>query len=138
MRLSDIMTKELVTCSPNESIAQAAQKMQDCNIGLCPVVEGDRLVGVVTDRDITIRAVAKGKDVQSTNVSEVMTADPITAEEAMEAEEVCEIMSEHQIRRLPVMRDNKLIGIIALADLALDLEEEELVAEVLTDISQPA
>ena len=95
-------------------------------------------MGVVTDRDITIRAVAKGKDVKSTNVSEVMTADPITAEEAMEAEEVCEIMSEHQIRRLPVMRDNKLIGIIALADLALDLEEEELVAEVLTDISQPA
>ncbi len=138
MKLNEIMSRELVTCSPDESIAQVARKLQDNDIGMCPVVEGDRLVGVVTDRDITTRAVAKGFDVNSTMIGEIMTRDPISVEVSMEAEEICEIMSEHQIRRLPVMRDNKLVGIVALADLALDLEEEELVADTLINISQPA
>ncbi len=138
MKLNEIMSRELVTCSPNESIAQVAKKLQDNDIGMCPVVEEERLVGVVTDRDITTRAVAKGFDVNSTMVGEIMTRDPISVEASMEAEEICEIMSEHQIRRLPVMRENKLVGIIALADLALDLEEEELVADTLINISQPA
>lgn len=137
MNLSEIMTTELVTCDPNETIAQAARKMQANNIGSCPVVENDKLVGMLTDRDITTRAVAKGFDVNAKKVGDIMTGDPITGDPSLSLEEACEMMSESQIRRLPIVDQNRLVGIVALADLAIDLEEDEIVAETLLNISSP-
>ena len=137
MNLGEIMATELVTCDPNETISQAAQKMKNRNIGSCPVVDDGKLVGMVTDRDITTRAVAKGFDVNQKTVREIMSARPITGYPSMSLEDACEMMSEHQIRRLPIVEENQLIGIVALADLAIDLEEEDIVAETLNSISQP-
>lgn len=137
MNLGEIMATELVTCDPNETISQAAQKMKNRNIGSCPVVDDGKLVGILTDRDITTRAVAKGFDVNQKTVREIMSASPITGYPSMSLEDACEMMSEHQIRRLPIVEENQLVGIVALADLAIDLEEEDIVAETLLNISQP-
>lgn len=138
MKLSKIMATELVTCAPDETLSELARKMQCENIGSCPVVENDRLVGIVTDRDITTRAVARGVDVNCATVREVMTHDVITGEPSMRLEEACALMSESQIRRLPIVEGNKLVGIVALADLAMDLYEEEMVADTLIGVSLPA
>lgn len=138
MKLSEIMTTQLITCSPDETLAQVARKLEEANIGSCPVVEGDRLVGLITDRDIATRAVAKGRDPNSTTVGEVMTRDLITGSPDMSIEEACELLSEHQIRRLPVVEGERLVGFVALADLAVDLEEEEMIAETLQKISMPS
>lgn len=138
MNLGEVMTAELVTCSPNDTVSQAAQKLQRENVGSCPVVDDGTLVGILTDRDITTRAVAKGYDVNSKTVGDIMTRDPITADPSMSLEDACLLMSDNQIRRLPIVEDNRLVGIISLADLAMDVEEEEIVAETLTSISQPA
>lgn len=138
MNLSEIMTKELTTCNPDETIAQAAQKLEKANVGSCPVVEGERLVGLLTDRDIATRAVAKGLDPNSTKVEQIMTRELITGHPHMTIEEACRLLSEHQIRRLPVVEADRLVGFIALADLAIDLEEEEMVAETLHRISMPS
>jgi len=138
MNLSEIMTTELITCSPDETLAQVARKLEEGNVGSCPVVEGDRLVGLITDRDIATRAVAKGRDPNSTKVEEIMTRNLITGHPHMSIEEACNLLSEHQIRRLPVVEGERLVGFVALADLAVDLEEEEMIAETLHKISMPA
>lgn len=138
MNVGDIMTSYVVSCSPEETLAETAQKMQSRDIGCCPVVEQDILVGVVTDRDIAVRSVAKGLDPNSQQVRDIMTLDPITADPSMSCEDACRLMSENQIRRLPVVENDRLVGIVALADLAIDLEEEEMVAETLEKISQPS
>jgi len=138
MDIGEIMTTDVVTCSPDETLAQVAQKMQRENIGLCPVIDQDNLIGVITDRDITTRAVAKGFDPNSKHVHDFMTPSPITGDPAMSLEEACRLMANNQIRRLPVLEDNKLVGMVALADLSIDLEEDELLAETLMKISEPS
>jgi len=137
MQLSEIMTTQLVTCAPNDTISELARKMHCENIGSCPVVENDRLVGIITDRDITTRAVAKGVDVNCATVGEIMTRNVITGEPLMRLEEACALMSESQIRRLLIVEGDRLVGIVALADLAMDLEEEEMLADTLIGVSLP-
>lgn len=138
MNIGEIMTTDVVTCSPNDTLAQVAQKMQRENIGLCPVVDQENLVGVITDRDITTRAVAKGLDANTKLVHDYMTPSPVTGDPAMSLEEACRLMSNNQIRRLPIVESNKLVGIVTLADLSIDLEEDELLAETLMKISEPS
>lgn len=139
MNVGELMTTDVITCSPNDSIASVAQKLKQENIGSCPVVWNDRVVGIVTDRDITIRAVARGLDPSNTNVDQIMSKDLITAEQFMDIEDAAELMANEQIRRLLVV-DNQgmLLGIIAQADLAIDLEEEEMLAHVIGKISEPS
>jgi len=137
MKLSEIMTPGLVTCAMDETLAQVAQKMQRENIGICPVVKDDALVGVITDRDITIRAVSKGYDPNSAFVQDFMSPSPITGDPDMSIEDACSLMADNQIRRLPIVENEKLVGMVALADLAIDLEEDELLAETLMKISEP-
>jgi len=137
MNVKQLMTEEPVTCSPDETLHEAAIKMQQENIGLCPVIEYDKLVGLVTDRDITVRAVAKGLDVNEHTIRSIMTTNPIAASPNMTVEDACQLMSDHQVRRLPVLEDGRLVGIISLANLAVDLDEEEMVANTLQHICQP-
>ena len=112
--------------------------MRDGDFGLVPVVEDEELVGVVTDRDIAIRAVAEGKD-SSTPVSEVMSEGVVWANEDDSVEDAARIMSEHQIRRLPVVdSEQHLFGILSLGDFAVDSSEIEPVVEALSDISRPS
>ncbi|MCE5323633.1 CBS domain-containing protein [bacterium] len=137
MNIKEIMTTDVITCSPNETLMQVAQKMQSMDVGSCPVVHQDNLVGIITDRDITVRAISKGFDPANTYVNEIMSKDPIFGSPNMSVEDACALMQDNRIRRLPVVDRGKLVGIVTLADLAIDLEEDEMIAETLEKVSMP-
>jgi len=137
MKVSEVMTREVRVANPSQSLREAAQMMADLDAGVLPVGADDRLVGMITDRDIAIRGVAEGKT-PDTPVRDVMTADVKYCFEDEEIEHVARNMAEIQIRRLPVLnRDKRLVGIIAIADLATN-EDPELVGEAVSGISEPA
>jgi CBS domain-containing protein len=137
-KVGEVMSTDVQTISPDDTIEEAAQEMRDGDFGLVPVVEDEQLVGVVTDRDIAIRAVAEGKD-PSTPVSEVMSGGVVWVNEDDSVEDAARIMSEHQIRRLPVVdSEQHLVGIVSLGDFAVDSSEIEPVVEALSDISRPS
>ena len=132
----DLMTENPRSISGEQPVTEAAQIMRDEDAGLVPVVEGDRLVGTLTDRDIAIRVVAEGKDPQSTTVREVASTDLVTVDPQQELSEALRLMAQHQVRRLPVVEeDGRLVGIVAQADVAKHADEER-VGEVFEQISQ--
>jgi CBS domain-containing protein len=139
MDLRDIMTRNVEVVSAGASLKDAAKKMKDLDVGLIPVCDGDRLKGVLTDRDITIRATADGRDPSKTKVSEVMSTDLAYCLEDQEVEEAVSVMEARQIRRLPIVNQHKrLIGIISLADIAVHVGDRDLSGETLEEISAPA
>jgi CBS domain-containing protein len=137
MKIKDLMTSDPATVGPDDPCAQAATLMREEDCGSIPVVRDGKLVGIVTDRDITIRAVAAGKDPRSTKVSEVMSADPVTIAPDGDVEEASRIMAEFQVRRLPVVDDGRLMGIVVTAQLARR-ESKGQVGETIKEISEPA
>lgn len=137
-KVGDIMNTDVETISPDATIEEAAQQMRDGDYGVLPVGDDENLIGIITDRDIAIRAVAEGKDVD-TPVSEVMSEGVVYANEDDSVEEAAQIMSDHQIRRLPVVdSDNKLVGIVSLGDFAVEVSDLGPVAEAMSKISAPA
>jgi CBS domain-containing protein len=139
IRVEQIMTRDVETITPNASVWAAARKMRDLNIGFLPVCVASHMVGVVTDRDITIRAVAKGLDPALTTVGDVMTPGLISCLEDQEVEVAGHLMNAHQIRRLVVLdRGKNLVGVVSLGDLAVDALAEPEVGQVLKTISWPA
>lgn len=136
-KISEVMSSEVHTIRPDASIEEAAQEMRDGDFGLLPVANNGQLLGVITDRDIAVRAVAEGKD-PNTPIQEVMSAGVISAHEDDSVEEAARIMSEHQIRRLPIVDDNEhLVGIVSLGDFAVDASDIGPVMEALEGISSP-
>ena len=131
----DAMTANPRTAHPAQSLADAAQIMQSEDVGSVPVVEDGRLVGVLTDRDIAIRAVAEGVDVQTLNVGDVASREPVTVEPGQDLDEALALMARHQVRRLPVVDDGQLVGILAQADVAIEVKEKKA-GEVLEEISK--
>lgn len=120
MRVSEAMTPEVVTVSPEALLVDAARLMRDSDSGPLPVCEKGRILGMLTDRDITVRGVASGKDPQSTRVAEVMTLEVVSCLESDDVRRAAEIMQSAQLRRLLVVsRDGRLAGIVSLGDLAL-------------------
>ena len=118
MQVHDIMSANVHLANPNMSIRDAARQMRAENIGALPVGENDRLIGMVTDRDIVMRAVAEDRSAGNTTVREVMSGGICYCYEDDDVSEAASVMSEHQIRRLPVLnRDKRLVGVVALADL---------------------
>ncbi len=135
MQVSEIMTADPDTCQPTDSLRSVAMKMAEGDYGSVPVVDDGRLIGVVTDRDITIRAVAQGRGAD-TEVGDVMTPDPICVSPDTEIEDAADIMQEEQIRRLFVTDDDdRLVGVVALGDIALE-EDDDLSGETLGEISE--
>lgn len=133
--VAEVMTPDVEVVKREETLRDAARAMADLDVGSLPVCDGRKLVGMITDRDITVRAVAEGKSFD-TPVSEVMTDDVVWCNETDSVDDVLLRMGDAQIRRIPVIdEDRNLIGIVALGDLAL--EEEEEVDETLRDISMP-
>ena len=131
------MTSTVKVARPNESIRCAARAMRAMNVGSLPVCDGKRLVGMVTDRDITIRAVADGADPEAALVKDNMTEDIVYCFEDQDAHEAERIMQERQIRRLPVLdRDKKLVGILSLGDLATRTRDTRTVGETLERVSE--
>ena len=136
MLVREIMTPQVEVLAPTDSIQQAACRMRDADVGSLPIVSADRLIGYVTDRDITVRAVAAGKEL-STPVNDIMTESVLSCFEDEEVNAVAEKMATHQVRRLPVLtRANRLCGIISLGDIATK-GSDEAAEEALTEISQP-
>jgi CBS domain-containing protein len=123
MNIKDCMTRHVRTVSPDETLADAARAMADSDIGILPVAQGDRLVGMISDRDIAIRGVGRGKG-PDTQVRDIMTSEVLYCFEDDDIEEVLENMGEMQVRRLPVLNPEKrLVGIVSLSDLADGSEE---------------
>ncbi|MGQ0558083.1 MAG: CBS domain-containing protein [Sphingosinicella sp.] len=124
MKVSDCMTRDVQMIEPNQPISQAAQFMLKADTGSLPVSDGDRLVGMITDRDIAVRAVADGRGPE-TPVKDVMTDEVLYCYEDQTIDEIARNMSEQQVRRLPVLnRDKRLVGIISLGDLARHTDDE--------------
>src|SRR5687767_4750775 len=121
MQVKEIMTRNVECVRPTDTLEVAARKMRDLDIGPLPVCGGDdRLAGIVTDRDITVRATADGRDPTRTTVKEVMTPDVVYVFEDQDAKDAADTMATHQIRRVLVLnRDKRLAGIVAMADLAV-------------------
>jgi CBS domain-containing protein len=139
MQLSDIMTSNPLVLGPDTMLREAAQKMRDLDSGVMPVGENDRLVGMLTDRDITVRATADGKDPNTTPVRDVMTSDVIYCFADDDVELAARKMEEHQIRRLIILnRDKRLVGIASLGDLAVYAPSNRLAGEVTEAVSEPS
>lgn len=137
MNISDVMTPNVRVVSPHDTLQFAAKLMEEIDVGLLPVTENEELIGTLSDRDITIRAVAQGLSPEETHVSEVMTSDALYVFDDQSIEEAAQDMSDFQVRRLPVLnRENHLVGIVSLADLSLS-EDSHAVNIALDGISQP-
>ncbi len=119
------MQKNLVTCSPSESIHDAAAKMKEYNIGSILIVEdGSKLKGILTDRDIALNVAAESKDPQTTIVADIMKPDPISINLSADVNDALKTMSKANVRRLPVMEDGKVVGLLSSSDLAAEIKEE--------------
>lgn len=137
--LRDVMSSQPAYLSTDESIQRAAQLMQQLDIGSLPVCDGRRLMGIVTDRDITVRCTAAGHDPAKTRVGDAMSSDPLWCTEEDAIEDACRKMAEHQVRRIPIVdRDHQLVGMVSLGDLAVKNDDPKGTSETLKDISQPS
>jgi len=138
MKISEILTPNPQCVSPQTSLTAAAGMMKSLDVGILPICENDRLIGTVTDRDITIRGVASGANPQTATVREVMTPDIIYCFDDEDVEDAAELMEQKQVRRLPVLTRNKrLVGILSLGDLAVRTQRDKLAGEVLERVSEP-
>jgi CBS domain-containing protein len=134
----DVMSRDPDVVKPDAKVNEAARKMRDLDVGSLPVCDGQRLVGMITDRDISIRATAEAKDPKTTAVREVMSPEVAWVFEDEPATMAASVMRQRQIRRLPVLdRNDKLVGIVALGDLATDLQSDTVKGETLEEISRP-
>jgi CBS domain-containing protein len=139
MKLKDIMTKDVECVRPGDSLQEAARKMKDLDVGPMPVCgDDDKIVGMLTDRDIAIRAVAEGKDPRTTKVQDAMSEDVAWCFEDQDSGEAAELMRERQVRRLLVMsREKRLVGIVSLGDLATEGKKKQA-GETLQAVSEPS
>jgi CBS domain-containing protein len=138
-QICDVMTRDVRVVSPSDSMQRAAQCMDELNVGVVPVCDGKKLLGVVTDRDIAVRGVAAGKRPDQTPVTEVMSEHVRWCYEDQSIDEVLDEMSDTQIRRLPVVdRDKHLVGIVSLGDLAARGADSAHLAQALREISSPS
>jgi CBS domain-containing protein len=136
-RVRETMTADPRSISPSDSIVEAARLMRDEDIGSLPVTEEGKLVGMLTDRDIAVRVIAEGMSPDTTTVGEVFSRDPVAAQPDQNLDEALRLMAQHQVRRLPVVDADRLVGILAQADVALE-ENEEKTGELVESISQPS
>lgn len=134
--VSEIMSTDVQVIEPQDTLRHAARLMQDRDVGALPVWDGNRLLGMLTDRDITIRCVAVGLDPAQTCVSDVMTADVEFCTSDQDTEEVMRLMGDQQVRRLPVLNaEGKLVGIVSLGDLAV--RQNGHIDQTVREISEP-
>ena len=139
MQIAQIMTRDPEAVTPDFTLKDAALKMRQLDIGMLPIRSDDRLVGMLTDRDITVRAIADGRDPTNTKVSDIMTPEVVYCFEDQDVSEAAKLMQEKQIRRLPILnRQKRLVGIVSLGDVAVHSGEEKIVSETIKEVSEPA
>jgi CBS domain-containing protein len=134
--IRDLMTENPCSIDADKSVAYAAKMMRDEDVGLAPIVEGDKLIGTLTDRDIAIRVVAEGKDPDQTTVREVASTNLVTIDPQQDLDEALRLMAKHQVRRLPVVEeDGRLVGVVAQADVAREGDDKQT-GQVVQEISE--
>jgi CBS domain-containing protein len=139
MQIKEIMTTGVEVVRPDETLQEAARKMKSVDVGPLPVCDGERLVGMITDRDIIVRATAEGRDPKTTPVKDAMTPGVVYVYEDQDIEEAASLMKERQIRRLVVLdRNKRLVGILSLGDIAEDVDDDLLSGDVLEGVSEPS
>lgn len=134
-RIRDVMTSSPETIEPGKPATEAAKVMKKADVGMVPVVIEGELFGTITDRDIVVRGIAEGKDIELTNVGELASRDVVVVEPDGDLEDALRLMAEHQVRRLPVVDDGRLVGVIAQADIAR-MADGRVVGEVVESISR--
>ncbi|MFA5676412.1 MAG: CBS domain-containing protein [Christensenellales bacterium] len=136
MKLLDIMSKDIAFLNPDDSVEQAAWLMKRHNIGSVPICSDNQVIGIVTDRDIALRSVADGAGLAQT-VGDIMTTNPVLGDPQMDVCDAARIMSDNQIRRLPVVDNGQLVGMVALGDISVDPSFSSDAEQALSNISQP-
>ena len=138
MQVKDVMTRGAEVVRPDATLQEAANKMKSLDIGPLPVCDGDKIIGMLTDRDITVRATAEGLDPKQTKVREVMSKELITCLEDQDVKEAAELMQSKQIRRVPILnKDKRLVGMLSLGDLANRIQDSKLAGKTLEEVSTP-
>jgi CBS domain-containing protein len=137
MKVKDIMSTDVACIGLEDSIQKAAQLMKRYDVGSIPVCRQGEVVGIVTDRDIALRSVADGQDTTNQTVGEVMSQNLVMGEPDMNVHEAAQMMSQNQIRRLPIVNNGHLVGIVALGDISLEPELQDDAEIALHDISEP-
>ncbi|MHB8127421.1 MAG: CBS domain-containing protein [Mobilitalea sp.] len=136
MRVKEIMSRDIAHLKSDDSVERAAQLMKQYNCGSIPVCTQDKLIGIVTDRDIALRSVASGQDPHQ-KVGDVMTGNVVFGSPEMDVNDAAKLMADRQIRRLPIVENNSLIGIVALGDISLEPACQNSAEDALKDISKP-
>ena len=137
-KVADVMAREVETVGPSATVQEAAERMKAANVGSIPICQDSRLVGTLTDRDITVRVTAEGRDPQTTPVRDVMSQPVVTVHPQQDLVEAEQLMHDHQVRRLPVVeQDQRLVGYVTTATIARRDGDEKTVGKVLRGISQP-
>ncbi|MBB6282043.1 CBS domain-containing protein [Geobacillus subterraneus] len=131
----DVMSTDVQYCTPLDNIYEVAVKMREFHVGAIPIVDNGRLVGMITDRDLVVRGMAE-KHPGSTAVTEVMSRDLVTLSPDDSVQKAADMMARHQIRRLPVVENGRLVGIVALGDLATNRYSDESAGRALSEISE--
>ncbi len=138
MNVSEVMTRNVECTRPDATLQEAAERMKKLDVGPLPVCDHDRLVGMLTDRDITVRATAEGWDPSAASVRDVMTPDVFWCYEDQDIGDAAQLMKDQQIRRLAVLnRERRLVGIVSLGDLAVETGDERLAGATLEAVSEP-
>lgn len=138
MQLREILSKEVYSASPSSKLGEVAQLMLRHNIGAVPICDqDDKLLGIITDRDLAIECCTSSVDARNAEVREFMTNNPVTAHPDMDLKQACELMAREQVRRLPVVNNGRLVGIVSLGDLAVCMPHEQAVLDALARISIP-
>ncbi len=135
-QIRDVMSGRPATCEPQTTVVEAARLMASQDVGPIPVVEGERLIGLVTDRDLVVRVLAEARDPQSTTIGDIASTDLVTVSPDDSLDQALQLLASHQVRRLPVVEGERLVGVVAQADIARHAEEVEA-GEVVEQISQP-
>lgn len=136
MKINNIMTKDIVSLQAEDTVEHAAQLMKEHGVGSLPICNEGKIVGIITDRDIALRSVAMGESIQNQTVRNIMTSNPITVSPNISATEAAEIMSKKQIRRLPVVENKNLVGMVSLGDISTEPNLENSAGKALTGISE--
>lgn len=136
MKIRDIMTKDIATLRSDDTIERAARLMKQYNVGSIPVCTDDKVIGIITDRDIAVRSVAPGQ-VSNQRVSDIMTTNLVVGNPDMDVQDAASIMSDRQVRRLPVVENNSLVGIVSLGDISLEPTAKNSAEDALKNISEP-
>lgn len=138
MQIKDVMSKDIVNLNSADSIERAAQMMRQFDVGAIPVCDDSgRLTGIITDRDITLNSVASGANANQQKICDFMTSNPVTGSPDMDVHDAIRLMSRHQIRRLPIVDNNHLVGIVSLGDISQEPDLQDNAEVALKNISEP-